>query len=183
MTRAGDLYDDTNIRKHYKSNHSKNNGFECPHKECRTNGKQVFYHQLEDFLVHFEFHTNKSTGIPESAVQSSATPQEQISQSHTLLHACTPVLKPESSRGPHLARSVGFSEKSTSLQGDRSVTSSSVMPLPQDLKEPKMHKRQVLLKILPKSEDKVPRGSDGHSPQRRYLQESAIDTTMQPQPR
>jgi hypothetical protein len=188
MTKAGDLYDDTNIRKHYKSNHSRNNGFECPHKECRANGKQVFYHRLEDFLAHFEFHTNHSSEIPKSAVQSSATLREQNSQSGTFSRAST------LSRSPQLAPSLGFSENSTILQGDRSVTSSSVTPLPQNLKEPKMQKTPVSLKIMPKSEDKVPRSLGSHSPQQnlrkkialaqgRSLQESAIDITIQPQAR
>jgi hypothetical protein len=77
----------------------------------------VFYHRLEDFLVHFEFHANKPNEIPKSAVQSSATPQEKFSQRHTFPCASTLALQSENSQSSQLADSSGFSENSTTLQG------------------------------------------------------------------
>jgi hypothetical protein len=186
MTRAGDLYDDTDIRKHYKLNHSENHGFQCPHKDCGSNGKQEFYHRLEDFLVHFKLHTNKSAEIPNLAAQSSVISQEQFPKSHIHSLARTLVIKPGSSRSPQVPYSDTIYENSTVSQGGRPVATFSATPVLENLKELGAQKRQASLKLLPKSEKKVSRSLEGRSPQLKPSEEPAVDTTvttMQPQPR
>lgn len=197
MTAAGNLYTASDIRKHYKLKHSTRDAFQCPHRDCRTKGNLVFYHRLEDFLAHFELHYSKLAEISESAVQTSATREDQVppkysvsrAQTHTLL------LHPGQSPKPQI------SEADSSSLGDSPLASKSASPFSPNAKspreEPKLRKRQMSLRILPQSAKLVSSLNDDldtrHTPQdlnkgiakvqESSQQEPAIDATSQPEPR